>query len=132
MGHFHIVFTVPDVLHRLAAFRREEIFGALFATASETLLELGVSRIDVALGFTMVLHTWTRDLRFHPHIHTLVAAGGLSLDGTRWVSKTAFLLPVRVLGALFRGKFLDAIKRLHARGVFAGSMTCAIHKPSIA
>lgn len=120
VGHFHIVFTVPDLLHRLAAFRREELFAALFSAASETLLELGASRLGAQLGFTMVLHTWTRDLRFHPHVHAIVAAGGLSRDGTRWISKRDFLLPVRVLGALFRGKFLDAIKRLHARGVFAG------------
>lgn len=120
VGHFHIVFTVPDVLHRLAAFRREDVFGALFSASSETIRELGGSRLGLDLGFTMVLHTWTRDLRFHPHIHAIVAAGGLSLDGERWITKTEFLLPVRVLGALFRGKFLDAIKRLHARGVFAG------------
>ena len=120
VGHFHVVFTLPDVLHRLAAFRREEVFGALFAAASETLLELGASRLGIDLGFTMVLHTWTRDLRFHPHLHAIVAAGGLSLDGARWISKTEFLLPVRVLGALFRGKLLDAFKRLHARGAFTG------------
>ncbi len=120
VGHFHVVFTVPDVLHPLAAFRREEVFAALFAAASETLLELGVSRLGVDLGFTMVLHTWTRDLRFHPHVHAIVSAGGLSLDGAQWLAHPRFLLPVRVLGALFRGKMLDAVRRLHARGVFAG------------
>ena len=120
VGHFHVVFTVPDVLHRLAAYRREEIFGALFASASATLLELGRSRLSSELGFTMVLHTWTRDLRFHPHVHAIVSAGGLALDGARWLDQRRFLLPVRVLGALFRGKMLDAIRRLYARGAFAG------------
>ena len=120
VGHFHVVFTVPDVLHRLAAFRREEVFAALFAAASETLLELGISRLGADLGFTMVLHTWTRDLRFHPHVHAIVSAGGPSLDGAQWLSHPRFLLPVRVLGAVFRGKMLDEIRRLHARGAFAG------------
>jgi hypothetical protein len=120
VGHFHVVFTVPDALHRLAAFRREEVFGALFAAASATLLELGASRLGAQLGFTMVLHTWTRDLRFHPHVHAIVSSGGLSLDGVRWLAHPRFLLPVRVLGVLFRGKMLDAIRRLHTRGAFAG------------
>ncbi len=120
VGHFHVVFTVPDTLHRLAAFRREEFFGALFAAASATLLELGTSRLGAQLGFTMVLHTWTRDLRFHPHVHAIVSSGGLSLDGAKWLAHPRFLLPVRVLGTLFRGKMLDAIRRLHARGAFAG------------
>ena len=131
VGHYHAVFTVPDVLHRLAAFRREEVFGALFSAVAETLLELGVSRLGVDLGFfTTVLHTWTRDLRFHPHVHAIVSAGGLSLDGTRWVAHPRFLLPVRVLGALFRGKMLAAIRALHARGAFSSSTTSAIRKPS--
>jgi hypothetical protein len=119
VGHFHLVFTVPDTLHRLARFRREEMFHALFAAAAETLLELGASRLWCDLGFSMVLHTWTRDLRFHPHIHAIVAAGGLSLDGSRWVSQRDFLLPVRVLGSLFRGKLLAKIRKLHTEGVFA-------------
>lgn len=120
VGHFHVVFTVPNTLHRLAAFRREEVFAELFAAASATLLELGAARLGARLGFTMVLHTWTRDLRLHPHVHAIVSSGGLSLDGTQWLDHPRFLLPVRVLGALLRGKMLDAIRRLHARGVFAG------------
>jgi hypothetical protein len=120
VGHFHIVFTLPNILHRLAAFRREQVFGAMFAAAASTLIELGASRLEMTLGFTMVLHTWTRDLRFHPHLHAIVAAGGLSPDGAHWIRKTEFLLPVRVLGALFRGKLLDAVNQLNARDVFAG------------
>jgi hypothetical protein len=96
------------------------MFHALFAAASETLLELGASRLSSDLGFSMVIHTWTRDLRFHPHLYAIVAAGGLSLDGSRWNSREEFLLPVRVLGALLRGKMLAKIRQLHADGVFAG------------
>jgi len=119
-GHYHLVFTVPDVLHRLAAFRRKEFFGILFTAAADTLAELARTRLGVTLGFTMVLHTWTRDLRFHPHIHAIVSGGGLSLDELRWVDLPTFLLPVRVMAALFRGKLLAAIKRLHRKGVFDG------------
>ena len=119
-GHFHVVFTVPDSLHRLAAYRREEFFQALFAAASQTLLELGETRLGLTLGITSVLHTWTRDLRFHPHVHCLVTAGGLSLDKMQWISLPKFLLPVRVIGALFRGKLMAELKKLYARQVFAG------------
>ena len=119
VGHFHTVFTVPDVLHRLAAFRREDVFDLLFRTAAETLRELAQRHLGAELGVTMVLHTWTRDLRFHPHVHAIVTAGGLALDGFEWRSCGEYLFPVRVMGALFRGKFLAGLRGLHARGVFA-------------
>lgn len=82
--------------------------------------EFGSSRLGLSLGFTSVLHTWTRDLRFHPHIHSIVTAGGLSLDGTQWIAHKDFLLPVRVLGALFRGKLMAELRQLYRNGVFAG------------
>lgn len=118
--HFHVVFTLPSELRALGKHFPREIFGALFAAASETLIELGASRLDAKLGITMVLHTWTRDLRFHPHVHALVTAGGLTRDGLRWVpSSTKYLFPVDVMGALLRGKMMDALRDLHARGDFA-------------
>src|SRR5438309_916079 len=83
-GHFHVVFTVPDVLHRLSVFRREPIFDLIFAAASQTLAELAKTHLAAELGMTMVLHTWTRDLRWHPHVHAIVTAGGLSLDAANW------------------------------------------------
>jgi len=118
--HFHVVFTLPSELRALAQRAPREIFGALFAAASETLLELGETRLCAQLGVTMVLHTWTRDLRFHPHVHALVTAGGLALDGSRWSpSNRKYLFPVEVMGALLRGKMLAALRALHARGAFA-------------
>lgn len=123
--HFHSVFTLPAELHALVRFRRELLFDLLFASASRTLLELG--RSDDRLGFgadiglTAVLHTWTRELLFHPHVHCIVTGGGLSLDGRRWIdSRRKFLFPVKVMGALFRGKFLDGLRKAHARGDFVG------------
>jgi hypothetical protein len=119
--HFHVVFTVPRELRTLAKYRPREVYGALFAAAAETLLELAQTRLRATLGVTMVLHTWTRDLRFHPHVHAIVTAGGLSLDGDAWVpSSPKYLFPVQVMGALLRGKMLAAISRLYARGAFEG------------
>jgi hypothetical protein len=118
--HFHVVFTLPSELRGLGKCYSRELFGALFAAASETLLELGESRLSAMLGVTMVLHTWTRDLRFHPHVHALVTAGGLASDGSRWLpSGRKYLFPVEVMGTLLRGKMLAALRRLHARGTFA-------------
>lgn len=116
---FHVVFTIPSELHRLALVNREALFDILFAAAAESLLELGRDRrwLGAELGITSVLHTWTRDLRFHPHVHCVVSGGGLSPDGTEWIAaRPDFLFPVRVLGALFRGKFLARLARLYDRG----------------
>lgn len=118
--HFHVVFTLPSELRALCKFYPRELFGALFSAASETLLELGDSRLGARLGITMVLHTWTRDLCFHPHVHALVTAGGLVEDGTRWVpSSRKYLFPVEVMGTLLRGKMMEALRALHAENVFA-------------
>ncbi|TAL42743.1 MAG: IS91 family transposase [Salinibacterium sp.] len=120
VSHFHVVFTVPDVLHRLAAFRREVLFDLIFAAASQTLAELARSRFNAELGATMVLHTWTRDLRWHPHVHAIVTAGGLAPDARWQASSPGFLFPVHVMGALYRGKFLAGLRALYARGAFQG------------
>lgn len=120
VGHFHVVFTLPSELRVLGRCYPREIFGALFSAASETLLELGETRLAARLGVTMVLHTWTRDLRFHPHVHALVTAGGLATDGSRWApSGRKYLFPIEVMGALLRGKMIAALRALHARGAFA-------------
>jgi Putative transposase/Transposase zinc-binding domain len=116
---FHVVFTLPSELHGLVMANREKLFDALFASAAEALLELGRDPkwLGAELGITSVLHTWTRDLRFHPHVHCIVTGGGLSPDGTRWVAtRPDFLFPVRVLGALLRGKFLARLERFRDRG----------------
>ncbi len=120
--HFHAVFTLPKELHALVRFRREVLFDMLFACASQTLLELGRDErhLGAQLGLTAVLHTWTRELLFHPHVHCIVTGGGLARDSSRWIhTRKKFLFPVKVMGALFRGKFLDCLRKAHARGVFA-------------
>lgn len=116
---FHVVFTLPSELRALTMLNREAVFDMLFASAAEALLELGRDPrwLGAQLGVTSVLHTWTRDLRFHPHVHCIVSGGGLSLDGERWVgTRPDFLFPVRVLGALFRGKILARLHTAYERG----------------
>ena len=124
--HFHLVFTLPSELKPLAQRHPTEVYNALFRAASELLLELGRTRMKATLGLTLVLHTWTRDLRFHPHVHVLATAGGLALDGKRFVhvrrsrrSGKHFLFDVKVMGRLLRGKVLDALRRLHRKGAFS-------------
>ena len=119
VGCYHVVFTLPSALRTVASRNRKVIFNTLFAAASKTLAELArdSKHLGAVLGLTAVLHTWTRDLRFHPHLHCVVTAGGLALDGNRWIhSRRKFLFPVKVLGALFRGKFVAALERLWRRG----------------
>ncbi len=118
--YFHIVFTLPSELRPLVLRNRELVYGLLFKAATQSLLALGrdSKRLGALLGITAVLHTWTRDLRFHPHLHCIVTGGGLATDGQRWSdSGPKFLVHVEPLRRLFRGKFLDAIKRMHQRGL---------------
>ena len=118
-GYFHVVFTLPAALRGLVLHNRRRLFALLFAAASQTLLTLGRDRrrLGATLGITAVLHTWTRDLQFHPHVHCLLTGGGLAVDRPRWIAaRPRHLLPVTVLSRLFRGKFLAALARARERG----------------
>ncbi len=118
-AYFHVVFTLPHELGGLCMYNRAELFQLLFASASETLIELGRApkRLDAEIGVTGVLHTWTRELLFHPHLHCIVTAGGLRRRDDRWRSAPRrYLFPVKVLGALFRGKFLAGLRSLFEAG----------------
>jgi len=81
------VFTLPAELRPLALRNREVLFGLLFETVSQTLLTIGADprHLGALLGLTAVLHTWTRDLSFHPHLHCIVPGGGLAPDGQGWI-----------------------------------------------
>jgi len=116
--YFHVVFTLPGELAPIVLRNRRRLFDLLFRAASETLLCLGRDprRLGGQLGLTMVLHTWTRDLRFHPHVHAVVTGGGLSPGGERWIAADPdYLFPVRVLSRLFRGKMLALMRQEHQR-----------------
>lgn len=114
--YFHVVFTIPDELNPLALRNKKAVFKILFAAASQTLLTIArdEKHLGAQVGFTMVLHTWGQNLLFHPHVHCVVTGGGLSSDGTRWIAtREKYLLPVKVLGKLFRGKFLAALDQAY-------------------
>jgi len=90
----------------------------LFRAASETLITIAADprRLGAHIGFLSVLHTWNQKLLHHPHLHCLVPAGGLSLDRSRWVRcRRRYFLPVKVLGSLFRGKFLAFLAAAHRK-----------------
>ena len=128
--HFHVVFTVPQELKPLALHNRVRFFELLFAAAARTLLALGRDprRLGGLLGVTAVLHTWTRTLTFHPHLHCIVTGGGLAPDATRWVAapwRGRYLFPVTVVARLFRGKLLAALARARQRGQLQFAGPCA-------
>lgn len=110
--HFHVVFTLPSELRVLAQFDPRAVYDLVMAAASETLMTLGRDRLGGTLGVTMVLHTWTRELLLHPHVHCIVTAGALTDDGA-W-SKTAsrrFLFPIGAMRKLFRGIVTTHLRR---------------------
>lgn len=120
VGHFHVVVTVPEPIRALVLGNERVVYDILLRTTCRTLLELGHDPkwLGAELGVTAVLHTWTRDLRLHPHVHCIVTAGGLSPDGNQWVClrKPDFLFPLPVIGALLRGKMLDALRKAYQAG----------------
>ncbi len=118
-SYFHIVFTLPEGLRPLALRNQKVLYNLLFKTVSETLTELAQDskHLGAEIGFMAILHTWSQTLIDHPHLHCLVTGGGLSLDGKRWISsKKDFFIPVKVFSSLFRGKFLDGLKKRYEAG----------------
>ena len=117
--HFHVVFTLPSELRRLARGHPTDVYNAFFRIVGEILEELGLAHFGVQLGWTAVLHTWKRDLGYHPHLHVLITAGGLLLDASAFRhTRETYLFPGEVMGELLRGKMLDALRKLTAKGAF--------------
>src|SRR5664279_3112797 len=112
-SYVHVVFTLPRELAPLALQNKRLIYNLLFHTSAATLLEIARDprHLGAEIGFFSVLHTWDQRLQHHPHVHCLVAAGGLAPDHSRWISsRRSFFLPVRVLARVFRGKFVAGLK----------------------
>lgn len=127
VGYFHVVFTLPVEVAAIAFHNKAPVYDLLFKAASETMLTIAADprHLGARIGVTAVLHTWGSALTHHPHVHMIVPGGGIAPDGSRWVSsRPAFLLPVRVLGKLFRRLFLTRLVALHDAGrlAFFGSM----------
>jgi hypothetical protein len=122
VGYFHVVFTLPAEVADIAWQNKAVVYDLLFRAASETMLTIAADpkHLGARIGITAVLHTWGSAMTHHPHVHMIVPGGGIALDGSRWISsRPAFLLPVRVLGALFRRLFLTRLIQLHQAGHLA-------------
>jgi hypothetical protein len=112
--YFLVTFTLPSELRAIARAHPETIYPLLFRTSAAALQQLAQDPrfLGGQIGMLGVLQTWTRDLRYHPHVHYLVPALALTADGTRWlVGKSDFLLHVKPLGKLFRAKFRAAVRQ---------------------
>jgi hypothetical protein len=118
--YFHLVFTLPQQLRPLVHRNRRLLFDLLFESVSETLLTLAADEkhLGALIGITAVLHTWSRDLSFHPHLHCVATGGGLADDGTKWIEseQSRFLFPVGVMSDLFRGKFMAGLVHIYDQG----------------
>jgi hypothetical protein len=113
--YFHVVFTLPKELHRLVYSNQELLYDLMYKSVAQTLLELSADNtyLGAQIGFFSLLHTWAQDLHYHPHIHTVVLAGGLTPKGQWRNSSKTFFIPVKVLAKKFRGKFLHLLKQYY-------------------
>jgi predicted RNA-binding Zn-ribbon protein involved in translation (DUF1610 family) len=125
--YFHLVVTLPHELNPLALYNPELVFNLLFEAASRALLQFArdYERLRAQIGFTAVLHTWDQELNSHHHLHLVVTGGGLSEDGERWIAAgNSFLLPVRELSKIIRGKFLEGLEKAFREARLKGGVPC--------
>jgi hypothetical protein len=119
--YFHVVFTLPHELSALVLQNKRLLYDLLYRTSAATMLELAREprHLGADIGFLGVLHTWGQNLEHHPHIHYIVPAGGLALDGSRWIdSSRHFFLPVKALSRRFRRKFRAGLCELFEQNRF--------------
>jgi len=111
--HFLVTFTLPAELRALARSNQKTIYNLLFRASAAALLQLAQDPrfVGARLGMVGVLHTWTRQLLYHPHVHYLVSGGGLSAQGRWRAARKDFLVPVKALSRIFRAKFRDQLKK---------------------
>ena len=120
--YFHVVFTLPAEIARIAYWNKKAVYGLLFRASAQTgsIIAADPKRLGARVGMTSVLHTWGSALTHHPHIHMIVPGGGLSKSGNHWVAcKPGFFLHVRVLSRLFRRLFIEGLLALHLAGELA-------------
>lgn len=130
VGYFHVVFTLPHGLNGLVAYNPRRLYHQLFASAAASLQAFAATELSATLGVLAVLHTWDQQLRYHVHLHCVVAAGGLSLDQSRWIGspRPDFLFAITPLTAKFRGHFLAHLKRAQQQGALR--MPAALGDPA--
>jgi hypothetical protein len=117
--YFHIVFTIPEEIKMLVKANEADLYDIMFKSVSKTILELAKDpkHLGALTGAMLVLHTWTQQLTYHPHVHCLIPGGGLDNNG-KWKScKRDFFIHVKILGQVFRGKFLESLEELHRKKV---------------
>jgi Putative transposase/Transposase zinc-binding domain len=117
--YFHVVFTLPAQIADVAYQNKAVIYDLLLKTSAETLITIAADpkHLGVRIGILSVLHTWGSALTHQPHVHMIVPGGGISLDGSKWIScQSRFLLPVKVLSQLFRRLFLNKLLAAHHAG----------------
>jgi hypothetical protein len=119
VAYFHVVFTLPAAIADIAYQNKAAIYDILFTASAETMIAIAADpkHLGARIGITAVLHTWGSAMTHHPHVHMIVPGGGISADGSRWVScRPNFFLPVPVLSRLFRGLFLAKLRAAHQTG----------------
>jgi hypothetical protein len=120
--YFHVVFTLPQQIARMALQNARRIYSILFRAVAETLLTIAADpqHLGAAIGFLAVLHSWGQNLHLHPHIHCVVPGGGISPDNSRWIPcrryRKSFFLPGKVLSRFFRKRFLVHLRRSFQKG----------------
>jgi len=125
--YFHVVFTLPSAIGDIAYQNKAVIYDLLFKASSQAMLTIAADpkHLGARIGITSVLHSWGSAMTHHPHVHMIVPGGGLSMDGSHWIScKPDFFLPVFVLAKLFRRLMLEKLLAAYQAGrlQFLGSL----------
>jgi hypothetical protein len=117
--YFHLVFTLPKPIADIAHQNKREIYNLLMRASADTVIKIAADpkHLGAKVGITSVLHTWGSAMTHHPHVHMIVPGGGLSTDGSKWISsRKNFFLSVHVLSRLYRRLILEGLTKLHKAG----------------
>jgi hypothetical protein len=132
--YFHVVFTLPSPIGDIAYQNKAVIYNLLFRASAETMLTIAADpkHLGARIGITAVLHSWGSAMTHHPHVHMIVPGGGISLDGSRWISKRPrFFLPVRVLSKLFRRLMIEKLIRRTRRHIGGERLRVGLPPPAL-
>ncbi len=118
--YFHIVFTVPEFLNGLFYINQRVCYDMLFKASSYAIQKTACNPafLGAQSGNVSVLHTWGQSLNYHPHIHTLVPAGGIDPDGQEWINAPKkFFVPLQALSKIFRAKFFELLDQAFTKQI---------------
>lgn len=119
VNYFHGVFTIPEELKSLFLYNKRVCLKILFKSVSKTLNQVAKRNLKIKIGFITILHTWDQRLNTHPHIHCVIAGGGLDFSNSKWIhiKNKNYLLPVKRLSKVFRGKTLFYLNKAFRQGL---------------